>query len=137
MDNETGHLYTAWKSSEDVTGNKTANEFVEFRIIHVEEHDEDGSAVTFMACHALPTDKAMNNTSTNLGGWGSSNMKNTVMTDYVAKGLSGLTPAAIKPTKEVTTGYFLLYLGLVVLMTHQMINSGYCLKARYLELEVK
>ncbi len=33
-------------------------------------------------------------------------MKNTVMTDYVAKGLSGLTPAAIKPTKEVTTGYY-------------------------------
>ncbi len=58
------HLYTK-------VGNGTANnDYVEFRIIQVGEHDGDGSAVTFMATSSLTTAHTINNNyASNAGGW--------------------------------------------------------------------
>ncbi len=121
MTDDSYHLYTQWNNKKGSNGeSETAkvtdeNAYVEFRIIQVGEHlntegdstSGDDSVITFMACHSLPTAQKMNSSSSNSDGWGNSYMKNTVMKNYVAKGLSGLTSAAMYPYKKVTTGYYI------------------------------
>lgn len=59
------------------------NDYVEFRIIEAGEHlneedkaeSSDGSLLTFMATHALPTGEQMNTSGTNSGGWNSTAMR--------------------------------------------------------------
>ena len=97
------HLYTYWNGTE-ADPVIFANRFVEFRIIQVGEHDGDGSAVTFMATHSLPTAQIVNSEFTNAGSWESSEMRNKVFagSGYVQTGISGLKDAA-KAIKKVTT----------------------------------
>ena len=107
------HLYTKWYG-DDVTDETSKNKYVEFRIIQVGEHDNDGSAVTFMATHSLPTAKAMNmkvdGSATNSGGWTGSEMYNTVFASggYVQTGLSDLVNSGnVKAvTKKSTAGSY-------------------------------
>ena len=63
-DIDTIHLYTKWNGVDATTD---VDKWVEFRIVQVGEHDSDGSNVTFMAVHSLPTAQAMNSTDTNAG----------------------------------------------------------------------
>ena len=97
-------LYAKWNCA-DVTDGTSKNKYVEFRIIQVGEHDGDGSVLTFMATHSLPTIKAMNSTDTNTGGWASSAMRTSVFGEngYVQTGLSGLGNAVKAVNK--TTAY--------------------------------
>ena len=92
-------LYTDWSGSDAGDG---ANRWVEFRIIQVGEHDDDGSGLTFMATHSLPTAKKMNSDAINDGGWGSSAMRTDVFGEggYVQTGLSGLVAAAKTVNKK-------------------------------------
>ena len=74
--------------------------------MQVGEHDNDGSAVTFMVVYSLPTAKAMNTTNTNEGGWGSSAMCG-YMSSYVAAGLSDTFKSAPKTvTKKAYSGSY-------------------------------
>ena len=98
--NDVYHLYTKWNGS-DGTGD---NAYVEFRIIQVGEHDSDGSAMTLMATHSLPTAKRMNATATNAGGWTGSEMYKTTIDSYVAAGLKDLSPMAV--AKKSTAGSY-------------------------------
>ena len=110
--NNTGtetHLYTIWQED---TVQVFVNRFVEFRIIQVGAHDGDGSNVTFMATHSLPTAQQMNTTTTNAGGWTGSEMYKAVFGNgsntegYVATGLSGLKDAVKTITKKSTAGSY-------------------------------
>ena len=99
-------LYTNWNGGDAGDG---ANRWVEFRVIQVGEHDGDGSAVTFMATHSLPTAKHMNYPESNAGSWESSQMRRDTMTNYVKAGLSGLckddeSTGAKTITKVTTSG---------------------------------
>lgn len=81
MQNDNYHLYTLWNGTDAGDGE---NKWVEFRIIQVGEHDSDGSAVTFMATHALPSAKQINpvssdGKSTNAGGWSASVLKSSMI----------------------------------------------------------
>ena len=69
-------LYTKWYGdTKDPSGEaQDANKWVEMRVIQVGEHDGDGSAVTFMPTHSLPTAKSINGAVTNEGGWENSVM---------------------------------------------------------------
>ena len=93
-------LYSTWSGSDATAG--TLNALVDFRILQVGEHDSDGSVVTFMATHSLPTAKAMMSKETNAGGWGSSALR-TAMTDYVQAGLSSSLVSAMNPVQKVAT----------------------------------
>ncbi len=99
------HLYTIWQEDAVLT---FANRFVESRIIQVGAHDGDGSAVTFMATHSLPTAQKMNSTNTNAGGWTGSGMYQTMNADggYVMTGLSDLASAVTPVTKVSTAGSY-------------------------------
>ena len=105
--NDALHLYTYWNGTE-ADPVKFANRFVEFRILQVGEHDSDGSVVTFMATHSLPTAKSANHSATNSGGWASSAMRNSVFGEsgYVQTGLSGLKNTAKVITKVATSGSY-------------------------------
>ncbi len=98
-------LYTKWNGTDAGSG---ANRWVEFRIIQVGEHDSDGSAVTFMATHSLPTAKAMNDNATNTGSWAGSAMCGYMSASkYVGQGLSSLASSAktiSKATKKDNYG---------------------------------
>ena len=97
-------LYTKWNGSDAGDG---ANRWVEFRVIQVGEHDGDGSAVTFMATHSLPTAKQMNPSDSSGGSWANSLMRTDTMTNYVKAGLSGLCKddesTGAKTINKVTT----------------------------------
>ena len=111
------HLYTKWvaQDGETVSGKNT---YVEFRVVEVGEHlndssdqsSGDGSAVTFMAIHSLPTAQMMNPATdenpngTNAGGWEQSYMRTTVMSNYVAKGLAGVAKSATSVKKYTQNG---------------------------------
>jgi uncharacterized repeat protein (TIGR02543 family) len=107
----TVHLYTKWNGETVDQGHSSGsdeNAWVELRVVEVGAHlntagDEtsaDGSAVTFMAVHSLPTAKAMNgtglSTSTNSGGWEKSEMRMDTMQNYVLAGLDEDFKSAIK-----------------------------------------
>ncbi len=97
------HLYTRWYGSDAGTG---ANQWVELRIIQVGEHDGDGSAVTFMATHGLPTAKPISNDGSNAGGWAASQMRNTTMIDYVAAGMKDIASSVLTVNKIATSGNY-------------------------------
>lgn len=75
MTNDSYHLYTLLKSGDSYLDASKSDNWVEFRIIHVGQHDSDGSGITFQAVHMLPKAYQMNSTATNSGGWASSNLK--------------------------------------------------------------
>ncbi len=111
MEGDAYHLYTKWKG-DDAT--KDADKYVEFRIIQVGAHDNggelgsDGSAVTFVATHSLPTAQQMNTNPGNAGGWEKSDMRNKVFGagGYVQSGLSGLAGAAREVKKVAVSGNY-------------------------------
>ncbi len=78
------HLYTRWKgSTKDASGEEqSANAYVEFRMIQVGNHDEEGCSITFQATHLLPEAYIMNESKTdnkddgsNTGGWAASELR--------------------------------------------------------------
>ena len=100
-------LYTKWygATTDSSSTEQDANKYVEMRIIQVGAHDEDGSAVTFMATHALPTAQQMNTSNnTNAGSWEDSYMRTTVMSDYVSAGMKDIASAALPLNKVTTSG---------------------------------
>lgn len=68
MTNDSYHLYTLLNGQDA----SQADSWVEFRIVHVGQHDKDASGLTFQAVHMLPTAYQMNSTNINAGGWASS-----------------------------------------------------------------
>ena len=106
-------LYTKWNLNDT---SADANKWVEFRIIQVGEHlndstdatSGDGSAVTFMATHALPAAQQMNTAKTNTGGWEASTLRTTMnaQNSYVMTGLSDLAPSVKAVTKKSTGGEY-------------------------------
>lgn len=90
------HLYTRWNGE----GANGANQWVEFRVAQVGEHDGDGSAVTFVATHSLPSAKQLSPTSEVWGSWDQSAMRLNVFPSYVAGGLKGLSSSAITVSKR-------------------------------------
>ena len=85
-------LYTKWYGdTKDASGEaQAANKWIEMRVIQVGEHDDDGSAVTFMPTHSLPTAKSINGAGTNKGGWTHSVMRTSTMDSYVAAGMKDI-----------------------------------------------
>ena len=98
--NNNSRLYTIWQYDE-VTN--YTNRYAEFRIIQVGQHDSDGSTVTFMSSHELPTFKKVLSNKTIDGGWGSTYLKGQ-MTSYVEKGLSSISPKAVNKVSAYGTG---------------------------------
>ena len=80
MKSDNYHLYVKWNgSNQDSAGANNKNTYVEFRIIEVGTHmnrtENDGSAVTFQAVHALPASYQMHSsTSPVAGGWAGSSL---------------------------------------------------------------
>ncbi len=111
MSNDNYHLYSNWTGTDTEVDE---NKYVEFRIVQTGEHlndstDEesgDGSVVTFMATHSLPTGKAIYppRKGTTDGGWSTSNMRTSVIPSYVADGLGDLASAAKTITKKAMAG---------------------------------
>lgn len=86
----------------DGTTTSALNGLVEFRILQVGAHDGDGSVVTFMATHVLPTAEQMNATHTNVGGWNATALRSKLQSggEIYAKFPSALT-SAIKEVKKL------------------------------------
>ena len=101
--NQDVRLYTVWNYDEVVT---FANRFVEFRIIQVGAHDADGSNVTFMATHALPSGMQLNSDGSSIKGWSGSSLRAAMNTEdgYVMAGLSGLA-SDVTPVKKMQATY--------------------------------
>ena len=97
---DNARLYTIWQEDAPLP---YANRYVEFRIIQVGEHDNDGSAISFMAAHALPAAQQMNPTSTSVGGWTGSQLYKAIMPGYVATGLRGISPKAVAKKSTTST----------------------------------
>ena len=75
MTNDNYHLYTNISQN----GGNATNDYVEFRVINVGQHDSDGSTLTFQATHALPNayqfNAASNLSNTDTLGWGGSDLR--------------------------------------------------------------
>jgi uncharacterized repeat protein (TIGR02543 family) len=69
MNSDSVHLYTR------VANNGDRNDFLEFRIVEVGQHDGDGTSLTFQTIHCLTTYMGINDTNTIEGGWAKSNMR--------------------------------------------------------------
>ena len=65
------HLYTKLADGVNTTGD-SRNDYTEFRIISLGEHNGDGTTVTWQMTHVLPTAQQMNTTDTNVGGYAAS-----------------------------------------------------------------
>ena len=74
MTNDNYHLYTKYNNS---TGTG-ANDYMEFRIIQVGQHDGDGSGLTFCSVFGLPDKGRMNSSDTNAGGLKSSELRTSM-----------------------------------------------------------
>lgn len=93
------HLYTKIADDRDV------DSYVEFRIVQVGEHDEDGSAVTFIATHALPTAYRINATNDNTTSWGGSELYSRMNGgDIYAMFPSTLTSDVFTVSKKTNAG---------------------------------
>ncbi len=98
------HLYTRWKGSDVRDDTLTYESWLECRIVQVGEHDGDGSAVTFMATHSLPTAQQMYTDSTD-GGWAGSTLYTSTMSSYVKSSLDSDFLDALTPvTKKAYSG---------------------------------
>ncbi len=77
LSDDSVHLYTRWNGStvDASEGVQAANEYVEFRIIQVGNHDNEGCNITFQATHLLPEAAAMNSTDTDTGGWAAAELR--------------------------------------------------------------
>ncbi len=109
IDANTMHLFTYWTEDKVLP---LADRYVEFRVVQVGQHDSDGSAVTFMAVHSLPTAQMMKagmdgSTGDNSGGWGESYMRETVMEGYVAANMpEGFVDALKAVAKKAYSGSY-------------------------------
>ena len=101
LENDSMHLYTRWNGSTvDASGQaQEANKYVEFRILQVGDHDNEGCGITFQAAHVLTSCYVMNdklaegtkgiddageeytNYSTNAGGWAESKLRTEMQED--------------------------------------------------------
>ena len=95
LESDSMHLYTRWNGSTvDQSGEHEDNEYAEFRILQVGDHDDEGCSITFQAAHLLPSAYVMNdpgetgreykdeesgetlyNYATNTGGWKASKLR--------------------------------------------------------------
>ena len=98
MNNDKYHLYTKWNGSDGGSGK---NRWVEFRIIQVGAHDSDGSAVTFMATHCLPTAYIMTNDAKK-NNWTKTEVHKALndANGYAMNGLSDLKSSVKKVQKK-------------------------------------
>ena len=86
------------------------NKYMECRILEVSAtsagHDSDGSAVTFMATHLLPTAYAMQDTNvTNVGGWEATSLKTKMNSGEIFNKFSNEFTSQVKQiSKKYGTG---------------------------------
>lgn len=69
MNGDQYHFYTK------VGGGSSAVDYLELRLVHVGNHDNDGSNVTLQATHSMTEAHKMNETKTNSGGWRDSSLR--------------------------------------------------------------
>ena len=111
MNNDNYHLYTRYGTG----SGSSEDDYVEFRIIQVGEHqidategNNDSSALTFCAVHALPTRYIMNSTKTNVGGWGATDLcttvNSTMLTDNTNYFRAGFASDLMNVEKAYNTG---------------------------------
>ncbi len=77
MNDDNFHLYTNWVGSTVDSSEKEQeeNKYLEFRIIHVGDHDGDGSVLTFQMTHLAPTAFRISDSDTTTNGWESSPLR--------------------------------------------------------------
>ena len=80
MNTDSVHLYVKWLGSTvDSSGKEQIdNQYLEFRIIHVGEHDNDGSVLTFQMTHTIPTAFALGGESVKTSGWEGSVLRSEI-----------------------------------------------------------
>ncbi len=109
MTKDNYHLYTRYGSGDGT--NK--NDYAEFRIIQVGQHfnvdgDEtsaDGSVLTFMATHELPTAYVASGGATQ-GGWGTSSLRSNMSSGEIFKSFqTGFTNDVVNVQKKYNSGY--------------------------------
>jgi uncharacterized repeat protein (TIGR02543 family) len=71
MNDDSVHLYSKWVGSTiDSSGKEQVdNRWLEFRIIHVGDHDGDGSVLTFQMTHTIPTAFNLAEDGVTTSGW--------------------------------------------------------------------
>lgn len=81
MNNDNYHLYVKWNGSlKDSSGvEQSENAYVEFRIISVGQHDQDGTGLTFQAIHCLPSAYVMNDNTSNSWGFEQSKLSSRLL----------------------------------------------------------
>ncbi len=86
MNKDNFHLYTYWVGSTTDSSNKEQeeNKYLEFRIIHVGDHDGDGSVLTFQMTHLIPTAYNISDTTTTTNGWAESPLRAKIA-EFAAK----------------------------------------------------
>ena len=83
MKNDNYHLYSVYfgYSADEVASLNETNEYVEFRIIDVGSHDDDGSALTFQATHVLPSAYIYHGYNDFDGGWPKTSLRAKLQDD--------------------------------------------------------
>ena len=76
MNDDSYHLYTLLNGKDP----NQANSWLECRIIHVGQHDNDGTGITFQAIHALPNKVAYDTTYSGSGAYGGNWSTSTLRT---------------------------------------------------------
>lgn len=101
------HLYVKWGgATDDAQGESNENAYVEFRIVNVGSHTEDGSALTFQAIHMLPHAEQMNKTRTNATSWDGSDLNKKLQEggEIYNNFESGFIEKIYAVTKDTTNG---------------------------------
>ncbi len=115
LENDNYHLFTKWNGSQAEYGEASdtthaENQYVEFRILEVGNHDDgngNGDVLTFQATHMLPVAAKLASSNSNSGGWKSTNLYSSLNSSSgsIASSFnSGFISAIKSVTKKSTTG---------------------------------
>ena len=104
MNQDNYHLYTTWKGqTDDNDGVHYENTYLEFRIIQVGEHDDDGSVLTLQGTHTVPTAWNISDNESTQSGWEGSPLRTKMI--EMGKEYSSSVPGMFKTiTKETMKG---------------------------------
>ncbi len=101
MDGDSYHLYTKYNGAGATS--RAANDYMEFRIIQIGAHDDDGSVLTFQATNAIPTAYAVNSDKTDTSGWGNKPLR-TSLNGTILNSLGGLADDIMTVKKNTGSG---------------------------------
>ncbi len=122
MNSDSFHLYTKWNGDKTASTGKdeNLNGYVEFRIINVGTHDDDGSVLTFQSAYILPTAYAVYESGSSTSDWANSSLRaklqaktdasttaaaDTTDDNIFAKFDTGFTNDIMTVSKKYTDGY--------------------------------